>query len=78
VWPDLGGGGGARALLRAVVLQGPPDAVRELVGYWQPAGEEEVVPPPRCFELDKERRAARAVWVQEDKEIWERIRGLLE
>ncbi|ETW81831.1 hypothetical protein HETIRDRAFT_434256 [Heterobasidion irregulare TC 32-1] len=93
IWPDLhvdgdaglvmGADAGhgrerARKLLEAVVGQGAPDVVQEVVMYWQ-RREGSAVMAPECFALLEERRVARAEWVARwgTERTRERLAGLL-
>jgi hypothetical protein len=69
----------ALALLRAVVTQGSFEVVREVVGYWQDGEEHNLVMPPRCFELNQERKESRSQWLRGAAvDVLDRVKGILE
>lgn len=82
IWPDLRDGGGedfAVKLLKAVVHQGRPDIVRDVVLYWQPL-EGSSLPPPSCYEQEGQWKRLRLEWLARNgagTEIESRLSGLL-
>jgi RNA polymerase II-associated protein 1 len=80
IWPNLRASSGddrAVTLLKAIVMQGDVETIKDVVLYHQ--SDREIVLPPACFEDLEESRAAKFTWLKSlgDECLVDRLTGLL-